>query len=280
MRRHFGGDSRVGFGLKFFVRNLVAAEQQELRAVKPHPLGAAAFDQWQLFHDFDVRGNRQRATINRLGRVSALGIDQTAHPFFFVTQLTIPRERFFSRIKNQLARIAVENRRGERDHVDHRILKTDDRRHTEGPRKNRRVGVDTALLGGKAQYLTAIHRCGVGWRQIISHQDVPTIGPAMTTVTVGRKISQQPLRDILEIGRALAQKRIGNPPHRLEEILHHRIKRILSILPAACDRCQDPLNQRAVFKHHHMSLENAAFVVARKVLKPPLQLDELALGGL
>ena len=102
----------------------------------------------------------------------------------------------------------------------------------------------------------------------------------MAALTIRRKIPQQALRDILKVGRALAQKRIGDAPHRLEEILHHRIKRVLGILLATCDRRQDPLDQRTVLKHHHMGLENSAFIVTRKILKPTLQLDELTLGGL
>ena len=102
----------------------------------------------------------------------------------------------------------------------------------------------------------------------------------MAALTIGRKIPQQALRDVLKVGRALTQKWIGDPPHRFEEILHHRVERVLGILLTAGDRRQDPLDQRAVLKHHHMGLENSAFVVTRKVLKPTLQLDELTLGGL
>ena len=147
--------------------------------------------------------------------------------------------------------------------------------------RDRGVGVRAADLGRKSQHVAAVHRGRVRGAEVVGDQDVLVIGLIRDGVLrFGRKVAQNPFADVLDVGGALPQVRIGNAPHGLEEGLHDRVERILGVLAAFLDGVRDPVHHGPVLQHHQVGLEDAPLLLARNRLNLGPEAVELLLGAL
>ena len=80
----------------------------------------------------------------------------------------------------------------------------------------------------------------------------------VTALFIDLEISQNPLGNVFDIRRALAQIRIRNAPHGLQEILHHRIEGKLGVLLTVGDRIRHFFQQGLVLQQHHVRFEDLA----------------------
>ena len=276
--RDLGRHPRVGLRLLGLVGHFAAVEEQEFRAVKAHPLRAAVFHMVQLVEELDVRGKRDLLAVERLRRLAPFRVELGAALFLFDGEGRVFRQRFRSGIEYQLSRVTVDHRRRECRHLDQGSPEADDGRYAEGAGEDGGVGVHAALLGGEAEQVPPVHRGGVGGREIVGEEDVGAVGSLVPAVLIDLEIPQHALADVLDVGGAFAEIGVGDAAHRLEEILHHRIKGEFRVLLAVGDGRCNLVEQGLVLQQHDVSLEDLAVGIARKGFEPILEVDQLFLG--
>ena len=175
-------------------------------------------------------------------------------------------KRLGARIDNQASRVAIENAHGLSAHCHDEVTEADNRWDAKRAGEDSRMRIDTALFRGKSQDTTTVHHRGVGRTEITCDDHVLRF---WTLLRVDRVVStrcveivQHSLTDVFEISGALRKVRIWNAPHRLQEVVHHRVESILSVDPTFVNRTDDFIDKRAVLEHHQMSLKNPRLCLA------------------
>jgi len=205
-------------------RDILPVEEEELRAVEPHPVGAAAQRDVRLLGKLDVRQEKQSLSVTRHRR-QPRELRQVTGPLRvgLPPPLVLP-DRLLRGVEDDHSFLAVDDHHLRRLVLLRSTLDPYDRRDPQGARRDRGVGRPASHVGGEAENGTLEDLCGVrrerSWATMITGSRI-----AATESTGGRRGFPEP-GGRSGAGRVpLPQVRILDPMERLQEVLENLVER-------------------------------------------------------
>ena len=282
---HFAGcgascHPRVQRGLLLLIGAFLFLQQKKLGPEQAHPLRPRAVHQIQLILGLDVGREDDCVSVggDRLQIAQLIEFGPPALVLFF--QFAISGDRFRGRIGDQFALVSVEDTGIEGVQIEDSVAQAHHRGNTQGTGEDGGVGGDAALFGCESQYLVLVYGRGGGGAEIVGYKDVQVIRLVGSGFLVFRvKIAQDPLADILDVGSAVAQKGVGDAPHRLKLVLHHCVEAVFGILPSFLDGLGHAREHNRVLQDQHVGLEDTPFLVSGEGLHVFTETFKLPVGA-
>ena len=254
-RNDRGGISLV---LLVFARSVVAIHEHEFGAKQTDAVGTRLHRLLGLGRQLDVGMQLDRNTVNgRRGHMhqplELLALEQAQHH-----AVPVLLEHDGVGRNHQHARVAVEH---------HPVIVTDQqtagvqpdhRRHIHAARQNRGVRGGAAEVDREATGLLQMQH--VGRRNIMGNENqrhVARLGPLGQTAARSGKCLEHPIGDLRQITTALAQIGIFELFKLRRQVFDLRKKRPLCVLAMHLDRQSRLLDQRWVFEHHRVDLQQS-----------------------
>ena len=133
-------------------REILPVEEEELRPVEPHPVGAAAQRNVRLLGEFDVRQEQQRLPVTR-DRRQPRELRKVPGPLRVgLSPLLVIPDHLHRRVEDDHPFFAVDDDRLRGPERLRPALHSDDRRDPEGARRDRGVGRPAPHVGGEAEH--------------------------------------------------------------------------------------------------------------------------------
>jgi len=132
-----------------------------------------------------------------------------------------------------------------------------------------------ADIRGKAENELAIELRRVAGRQIVRQQNVRRQDTAMRQTLLAEKIVDHAPADIVNVHRALAQVGIINIGECLRIAVRDLLEDVFDIQLVALKRPQHFVDQRAIFDHQQVRVEDARVLRANGFGDPLLHIDDL-----
>ena len=209
-----------------------------------------------LFHFFEVRLQADAHTVERHRRL-AIGFKQAVFKRFLLRlNFTVAEQRLLRGVDDHEAIVAIDEDPITGLHPLGEIAHPDDGRHLHGTRDDHRVAGLAARVHHDAERRTAIDARRVRRREIVRHDDAFFRELTQTVFRLPEEVLQHPLRDITNVSSAFPQVFVINLGKRLDVARGDVVKTRFYIPPRLFkfpDRLPD---QRLIFEHQQMRVEN------------------------
>ena len=239
-----------------FGREILPVEEEELRAVEPHPVGAASQRDVRLLRKLDVRQEQQRLPVTR-DRRQAGELRQVAGPLRVgLPPLLVFPDRLLGRVEDDHSFLAVDDDRLRGPVLLRRPLDPDDRRDPQGARRDRGVGRPASDVGGEAEHGALQDLRGVRRGEIVGHDDHRITDRGDRVHGAAGEVFEDPVADLAQVVSPLPQVRILDPVERLQEVLEHLVERPVRGELVFTDRPDRLLDEHRVLEEGQMDRED------------------------
>ena len=277
-------DERIGFDrfsglaicliLFFFVGGRFAINEKIFRAEKPDALCATGLHAFCIGGLLDVRGDEDAMIVEGDG-----GLLEGVAKFFlernlFTHQHTVFKQRLIGGVDDEDAVEAIEQRVIPVLQQFARVLQPDHCRDAKGARHDGRVGGAATDVRRESENILAIHLRGLRRSEIVRDDDA-WLGelPQINGVGLAKKMPHHPCADIAHVRGAFAEIFILNLGERGTITLGDGVERVFCVDLFLFDHAHDFVNQRRIFQHEQVRVEDAGLTGAET-------LGELALNFL
>ena len=159
------------------------------------------------------------------------------------------------------------------------VLQADHRRDAQRPRHDGGVRGLAADIGGKAEHVALVQLRGVGRRQVVADDDARLLEVAQVDLLVqAEQIVQHARGDVAHVGGAFAQVIVLDGRQRGGVALGDGVEGVFGVDLLLLDHAHDFVEQRAVFQHQQVRVEDAAFLGAHALADLALDFEDLVPG--
>ena len=195
--------------------------------------------------------------------------------FFSGFEFVVVTKCFLRRVTDEKSVVAIDQNFIAGLELFRNVVQPDDGRNVERARHDGGVRCAAAQIGRHAQDAFAIHRRGVGRREIMRDEDVRLAHSEKRFGRFPLQITNDPARHVLNIDGAFAQIRIVNLAQRFRIAPGHFLKNIFHVAAIGFEFAQDLIDQRPILDHEQVRIEHARVLGADRFRNALLHLENL-----
>ena len=159
------------------------------------------------------------------------------------------------------------------------VLQAHHRRDAQRPRHDGGVRGLAADVRGKAEHVALVQLRGVGGRQVVADDDARLLEVAQIGFLLqAQQVVQHARGDVPHVGGALAQVIVLDGRQRRGVALGDGVEGVFGVDLLLLDHAHDLVDQRAVFEHQQVRVEDAAFLGAHAFADLALDFQDLVAG--
>ena len=185
------------------------------------------------------------------------------------------RQRGGGRIENEQTAVTIqEDLLSVPEFLGH-VVQSDHRRQPERTGHDGGVGSAAAQIGRQAEHEFAVHRRGIRWRDVVRHQDMGLGQRQKRLRRLPLKVSNNPARHVLDVDGALTQVGIVDLAQGIGIMVRHLLKDEFHIAQIRLELAQDFIDQRSIFDHEQVCVENTGILGPDRFRDPLLHFKNL-----